>query len=321
MAAASVQPGGKACGLIVFLGETADFMSRLTANFLLLLAAALWGGAFVAQAQSAAYLSAGWYTGLRFLLAFLAVLPLGVAEARRAGSFLAGLGGIVPLGVVFAVSSLLQQWALELTSVTHAGFLTGLYVIFVPVLEVVFFRRAPHPLVWLAAVLALAGTWFLGGGFYLLSRGDLLVIISALGFAVQILLVQHVVRGTGRPVAAALGQSLACMVLGSAVGGALPHWHAVASCLPQLLYGGIISGGLAFLLQAICQRHTGATDTAVILMTEALFAALFAAMILHERMSHTGWLGCALLFGALVLAQIGPVLLPRRVVNNGFPTG
>ena len=296
-------------------------MSRLTANSLLLLAAALWGGAFVAQAQSTAYLNAGWYTGLRFLLAFLVVLPLGVAEARRAGSFLSGLGGLVPLGLVFAVSSLLQQWALAFTSVTHAGFLTGLYVIFVPVLEVVFLRRAPHPLVWLAALLALAGTWFLGGGFRSLARGDVAVIISAFGFAVQILLMQRVVRGTGRPVAAALGQSLACVVLGSAVGGGLPHWHAVASCLPQLFYGGIISGGLGFLLQAICQRHTGATDTAVILMAEALFAALFAAIILHERMSSTGWLGCVLLFGALVLAQIGPVLLPRRVVHNSFPAG
>ncbi|MDE1895968.1 MAG: DMT family transporter [Rhodospirillales bacterium] len=292
-------------------------MSRLTANSLLLLAAALWGGAFVAQAQSTAYLNAGWYTGLRFLLAFLVVFPLGVVETRRAGSFLAGLGGIVPLGLVFAVSSLLQQWALAFTSVTHAGFLTGLYVIFVPVLEVIFLRRAPHPLVWLAALLALAGTWFLGGGFSSLARGDVAVIISAFGFAVQILLMQRVVRGTGRPVAAALGQSLACVVVGSAAGGGLPHWHAVASCLPQLFYGGIISGGLGFLLQAICQRHTGATDTAVILMAEALFAALFAALILHERMSSTGWLGCVLLFGALVLAQIGPVLLPRRVEVGG----
>ena len=256
---------------------------------------------------------------MRFLLAFLAVLPLGIAEARRAGSFFAGLGGIVPLGLVFAISSLLQQWALELTSVTHAGFLTGLYVIFVPFLEVVFFRRTPHPLVWLAALLALAGTWFLGGGLNAISRGDLLVILSAFGFAIQIMLIEHVVRATGRPVAVALGQSLACVVLGCAAGGAggLPHWHAVTGCLPQLLYGGVISGGLAFVLQAICQRHTGAADTAVILMAEGLFAAVFAALILHERMASTGWLGCVLLFGALVLAQIGPMLMPRRVVAGG----
>ncbi|MGE4480660.1 DMT family transporter [Acidocella sp.] len=290
-------------------------MSRLTANFLLLLAAALWGGAFVAQAQGAAYLDAGWFTGLRFILAFLAVLPLGIAEARRAGSAFAGLGGVVPLAGVFAISTLLQQWALALTSVTHAGFLTGLYVIFVPLLEVGIFRRAPHPLIWLAALLALAGTWFLGGGFDSLSRGDLLVILSALGFAVQILLMQHVARGTGRPVAAALGQSMACVVLGCAVGGigGLPRWHDIMGCLPQLLYGGILSGGVAFLLQAICQRHTGATDTAVILMAESLFAALFAALLLHERLSGRGVLGCALLFSALVLAQIGPMLMPRRL--------
>ncbi|HTQ70705.1 MAG TPA: DMT family transporter [Acidocella sp.] len=289
-------------------------MSRLTANCLLLTAAALWGAAFVAQSEGAAYLNAGWFTGLRFILAFLAVLPLGVMEARRAPVRLGGLAGMAVLALIFAVSTWMQQWALESTSVTHAGFLTGLYVIFVPVLEVLVFRRHPHPLVWLAALLAVAGTWFLGGGFTSLSRGDLLVILSALGFAGQILLMQHVTRSSARPVAAALSQSAACMVLGCAAGaaGGPLHWHDVTACLPELLYGGIVSGGIAFLIQAICQRHTGATDAAVMLMAESLFAALFAAMLLHERLNGTGWLGCALLFAALVLAQIGPVLLPRR---------
>ncbi len=291
-------------------------MSRLTANFLLLTAAALWGGGFVAQSEAGAYLNAGWFTGLRFGLAFLAVLPLGVVEARRAPARLRGLAAMAVLASIFAVSTLLQQWALGFTSVTHAGFLTGLYVIFVPVLEVLIFRRAPHPLVWLAAVLALAGTWFLGGGFDRLSFGDFLIILSALGFAAQILLMQHVARGSARPVAAALSQSAACVALGcvAGAGGGLPHWHDISACLPQLLYGGIISGGLAFLLQAICQRHTGATDAAVMLMAESLFAALFAAILLHERMNGTGWLGCGLLFCALVLAQAGPLLMPRRPV-------
>ena len=300
------------CFAQLFLGETGG-MSRLTANCLLLIAAALWGAAFVAQSEGAAYLNAGWFTGLRFALAFLAVLPLGILEARRAPVRLSGLAGMAALALIFAVSSLLQQWALEMTSVTHAGFLTGLYVIFVPVLEVLIFRRAPHPLVWLAALLALAGTWLLGGGVTSLSRGDLLIILTALGFAGQILLMQHVARSSGRPVAAALSQSAACMLLGCAAGAAIGplHWVDISACLPELLYGGIISGGLAFLLQAICQRHTGATDAAVMLMAESLFAALFAAILLHERLNETGWLGCSLLFGALVLAQIGPVLMPR----------
>lgn len=289
-------------------------MSRLAANSLLLLAAALWGGAFISQSEAGHYLSAGWFTGLRFILAFLVVLPLGLVEARRKGVAWRGVLGTVPLAVVFALAMLVQQWGIKFTSVTHAGFLTGLYVIFVPLLEVLWLRRLPHPLIWLAALLALAGTWFLGGGFNHLEFGDILIIISAVGFAVQILLMQRAVRSDVGPVIAALSQSagsvLICCTIG-AVGG-FPQVTNVFQCWPELAYAGIVSGGIAFLLQAVCQRYTSATDTAVMLMSEALFAALFAAILLHERLKFSGWVGCALLFAALVLAQIGPVLLPAR---------
>ncbi|WP_234731356.1 DMT family transporter [Acidocella facilis] len=289
-------------------------MSRLLANLLLLTAACLWGGAFVAQSEAGAWLNPGWFTGLRFALAFLTVLPLGLWEARRARQKLRGVMGLVALAAIFAISSFLQQWALSFTSVTHAGFLTGLYVIFVPVLEMVVLRRAAHPTVWGAALLALAGTWCLGGRISGLGFGDALIIVSAFGFAAQIVLLQHVARHTGRQVAAALAQSAACVLLGSGAGAVMSplHLSAIYACLPQLLYGGIISGGVAFLLQALCQRHTGATDAAVMLMSESLFAALFAALLLHERLSETGWAGCALLFGALALAQFGPAIWPAR---------
>lgn len=289
-------------------------MSRLAANLLLLLAAALWGGAFISQSEAGHYLSAGWFTGLRFILAFLVVLPLGLAEAQRKGFAWHGLLGTVPLAVVFALAMLVQQWGIQFTSVTHAGFLTGLYVIFVPLIEVIWLRRMPHPLIWLAALLALAGTWFLGGGFDHLEFGDLLVIISAVGFAVQILLMQRAARGEVGPVTAALSQSAGCVLIGCTIGamGGFPHAKIIFQCWPELAYAGIISGGIAFLLQAICQRYTGATDTAVMLMSEALFAALFASILLHERLKISGWVGCSLLFAALVLAQIGPVLLPPK---------
>lgn len=289
-------------------------MSRLAANALLLLAAAIWGGAFVAQADAGHYLNAGWFTGLRFVLAFLAVLPLGIMEARRKSFAVRQLISLVPLAVVFAFSMLVQQWGLAFTSVTHAGFLTGLYVIFVPLMEVLWLRRLPHPLIWFAAILALAGTWFLGGGFDHLNFGDGLIILSAIGFAVQILLMQRAARGAVGAVAAALCQSCGCVLTGCVIGamGGIPQWSVIVHCWPELAYGGVVSGGVAFLLQAICQRYTGATDTAVMLMSEALFAALFAALLLHERMGATGWLGCCLLFAALVLAQIGPTLLPWR---------
>ncbi len=109
------------------------------------------------------YLSIGWFTCLRFALAFALVAPLGIVEVERgriSPSFLqSNLSGTSPLGLAFASATLLQQLASRTTSVTHVGFLTGLYVIFVPCLETIALGRNPHPLIWLAAPLALSGTW------------------------------------------------------------------------------------------------------------------------------------------------------------------
>lgn len=291
-------------------------MSRLSANALLLLAAAIWGGAFVAQANAMAHVGPAWFTGLRFIPAFLVVLPLGFVESRRAARPLTRRNwlSLVPLGVSFTAGTLLQQVAVVTTSVTHVGFLTGLYVLFVPVLELVVFRRPPHFLVIPAALSALAGTWLLGGGLDGLTLGDILTIAAALCFAVQIILMDRYVRATGRPVAAALGQSLVCVAIGLGAGVVFEpiDWNAVLAILPELAYAGILSGGVAFLLQAIGQQYTPAPDAAVILMAESLFAALFAALLLGERLTPAGWTGCTLLFLALVTVQLGPLVrLPR----------
>ncbi|WP_334174630.1 DMT family transporter [Pseudoxanthobacter sp.] len=291
-------------------------MSRLSANALLLLAAAIWGGAFVAQSNAMAHLGPGWFTGLRFLPALLVVAPMGVIEARRAARPLARRDylALLPLGLSFGIASLLQQVAIVTTSVTHVGFLTGLYVLFVPLIEIVVLRRRPHFLVLPAAACAIAGTWFLGGGLDGLTTGDLLTIASAFGFAVQIILMDRFVRRTGRPVAAALGQSLFGAATGVLAGLGEPLSAGdVMAVLPELLYAGALSGGVAYLLQAIGQQRTPPADAAVILMSEALFAALFAAVLIGERLSPAGWTGCALLFLGLVIVQLGPLIMPRRV--------
>jgi len=290
-------------------------MSRLSANLGLLLAAAIWGGGFVAQSEAAA-LGAGWFTGLRYILAFLVVLPIGLVEARRATRPLARGEWLMllPLGLAFFSGTILQQWAVAVTSVTHVGFLTGLYVIFVPCLETLLSRRLPHPAIWAAALLALGGTWCLSGGSLTgLNAGDMMTVLSALCFAVQIIVLDRFIRRSGRPVAAALAQSAACVLLGLAVGLVSEPWHgdAVGGAWVEILYAGALSGGVAFLLQAIFQRYTPPSDAAVMLMSESLFAALLAALILGERMNAEGLFGCALLLASLALAQFGPLLRRR----------
>lgn len=290
-------------------------MSRLTANLGLLLAAAIWGGGFVAQSEAAS-LGAGWFTGLRYILAFLVVLPLGVMEMRRAVRPLSRADRLLllPLGLAFFAGTVLQQWAVAITSVTHVGFLTGLYVIFVPCLETLIARRLPHAAVWAAALLALLGTWCLAGGTITsLNAGDGMTIVSALCFAAQILLLDRFIRRSGRPVAAALCQSATCVVLGLLIGAVAEPWHPglALGAWREILYAGALSGGVAFLLQAIFQRYTPPSDAAVMLMSESLFAALLAALILGERLSVAGLFGCGLLLLSLFLAQFGPLLSAR----------
>jgi drug/metabolite transporter (DMT)-like permease len=291
-------------------------MSRLTANLGLLLAAAIWGGGFIAQSNALAHLGGAWFTGLRYILAFLFILPLGVLEARRVKTALSvrQILLLLPLGLVFLAGTTLQQWALESTSVTHVGFLTGLYVIFVPVLETLFLRRLPHPAIWLAAVVALMGTGCLGGDLSALAPGDVMTVLAALCFAFQIIILDRFVPVTYRPVLASLVQSLSCILLGCAIGAATGpvSWPSIRAAGPELLYAGLLSGGVAFVLQAMCQRYTQATDAAVMLMSESLFAALFAALLLGERLPPRGWLGCALLVASLILAQFGPALKAWR---------
>ncbi len=96
-------------------------------------------------------------------------------------------------------------------------------------------------------------------------------------------------------------------------------WTAIARAAPELLYAGIFSGGIAFVLQAICQRYTGATEAAVMLMAESLFAALFAALLLGEQLTPSGWVGCTLIFLSLVIAQLGPTIFARSGIAAETP--
>ncbi len=291
-------------------------MSRLSANFLLLVAAAIWGGGFVAQTTGMAALGPFWFTSLRFAVAFVAVVPFGLVERRRAGRRLTSrdLALLLPLSVVFCLASVLQQVALLHASVTDVGFLTGLYVLFVPCLAVILFRQRLEPAIWPAAIVAIAGTWLLSGGVARFGSGQVLTVLASVGYAVQIILLGESLRVTGRPALAALAQSAACAVLGGvcAVFFEPISWDAVRAAAPSLLYAGVLSGGLAFVLQAIGQQYAPAADAAIVLTLEAPFAALFAALVLGERLDLAGWAGCALIFVSFLTVQLAPLLRRRR---------
>lgn len=287
-------------------------MSRLAANVLLLLAGAVWGMGFVAQSTAMAHVGPWTFTAARFFLATLTVLPFVLVETRRAGGspgsrVLAGFGFV---GLMLFVASIVQQVGILSTTVTSAGFLTGLYVPLTPILALLILKARPHWVVWPGAALAFLGIVLLGGGrLSALGTGECLLIAGAAFFALQILLVGRYAQANGRPLTLSCVQFAATAAL-SAIGAfafEAPAWADLAGAWREIVYGGVFSAGLAFTLQTIGQRYTTASQAAIFLCSEALFAALFGALFLGERITPLGYLGCTLIFVAMLAVELVPL--------------
>ena len=292
-------------------------MSRTQANLCLLLAGAAWGMGFVAQSTAMAAIGPMLFVGLRFLVATVATLPFALREWRRAEKPLTRTDwiGFTGIGLALFFGMAFQQVGLLFTTVTNSGFLTGLYVVFVPILMVIVLRRLPHPIVWPGAALAFAGIWLLSGGnLARMNIGDTLTVACAVFWALQVLLIGIYATRSGRPLTLSAVQFALCALLGLAAAAVLEpiSWTAIRAALPEILYAGIFSSGLAFSLQAIAQRHTTAAQAAIFLSSESLFAALFGALFLSERIPAIGYVGCLLIFAAILLVEIVPAARARK---------
>jgi drug/metabolite transporter (DMT)-like permease len=292
-------------------------MTRAQANLVLLLSAAIWGGGFVAQATAMDRIGPFWFVGLRFAIAAVAVLPFALMEQKRIGRAptSAEMAGFALVGCALFAGAITQQIGLMTTTVTNSSFLTGLYVVFVPVLSILVFRKAPHWIIWPVALLSLFGIFLLAGAsLSSLSTGDLWSILCAAFWAMQILLAGHFVSRSARPLALSATQFAICAVLAMAGGLLLEplSLENVRASLVEILYVGLISSGLAFVLQVVGQRYTTAPQAAIFLSSEALFGAFFGAVLLGESLPATGYVGCGLIFMAMLLVELVPEILKRR---------
>lgn len=291
-------------------------MNRLQANAMLLLAGAIWGMAFIAQAKAMDHIGPFLFIAMRFITASAVVLPFVVLESvrhRKQGSVESLSRGDIfkfsLIGLALFLGMASQQVGLLSTSVTNSGFLTGLYVVFTPLVAIALFREVPHPVVWPAAALALIGIFFLSGGDIAeLVIGDLLTIVSAFFWALQMVLIARFVGQTGRPLALSFVQFVVTAFLALVVALAIEPivWSKVMAAGPQILYTGVFGSGIAFTLQVIGQRYTTAPQAAIFLSSEAPFAALFAFLFLSERIGLVGVGGCVVIFMAMLLVELVP---------------
>jgi drug/metabolite transporter (DMT)-like permease len=288
--------------------------SAVAANdLLLLLTAAIWGFAFVAQRVGMDHVGPLAFNALRFALGAAALLPL--VALRRLSA--ARGGAAVPsrclvvygsvAGVVLFAGAALQQAGLVTTTAGKAGFITGLYVVLVP-LSGLLWRQRPGALRWLAVSLAVAGLYLLSvTGRLAMGPGDLLVLASALFWAAH---VQVIARWAGRvdPVELAATQFVVCAALSGALSLLVERttMAGITGALVPLLYGGLLSVGVAYTLQVVAQRHAPPTHAAILLSLEGAFAALGGALVLGERLSAREVAGCVLLLAGMLLSQLSP---------------
>jgi drug/metabolite transporter (DMT)-like permease len=222
---------------------------------------------------------------------------------------IAGLGGLLLMGAA------LQQIGIMSTSVTNAGFLTALYVPLVPVLGWLLLRHRPHWSVWPAAIACLVGAYLLSGAQSLsFSRGDVWILVSTVPWALHVLLIGRVADRMAAPFLVAGGQFVVCGLAALLWSLAFEpaSWAGVQAASWALVYTGVMSVGVAFTAQVVAQRYAHASDAAIVLSAETLFAALFGFMFMGDHLDTAGWAGCTLIFLSMLGVQLVPLLAGAR---------
>jgi drug/metabolite transporter (DMT)-like permease len=283
----------------------------LKADLLLLITAAIWGFAFVAQRMGMDSMGPFTFNAIRFSLGALILLPLSLIQTRRGNHhrlksvFKNYRWPIVVTGLILFGGASLQQIGLVGTTAGKAGFITGLYVILVPLLAL-FWGSQTHIAHWAGAVLAVVGLYLLSvkTGFQL-SPYDLVVFAGAFVWAGHVHLIDRYSDKVG-PIQLSIFQFAICGVL-SAIAAVLFEnvtTVGIADGLWPLLYGGFLSVGLAYTLQVVAQRKANPSHAVIILSLEGAFAALGGWLVLNEILTPRDLLGSVLILGGMLISQI-----------------
>ena len=309
--------------------------NKMLGNLLLLLTAMIWGTAFVAQRVGMDSIEPITFNASRMALAAVMVgalayvlrqkqkiealrlalskqtLPAGEEHiARNAEDSTAPwkntLTGGICCGLFLTAGSVFQQMGVVYTSAGKAGFITAMYMLFVPVLNYILFKKKNAWLVGLAVLIGVGGMYLLCvKEDFTLTRGDALVCVCSLMFSGHILCCDYFVR-LAKPIELAAVQFATAAVV-SAVAALLsehPAWDGIVSAAVPIIYCGVVSGGIGYTLQIVGQQYTDPTIASLLMSLESVFAVIAGAVLLGEEMSSREFLGCVILFAAIILVQV-----------------
>jgi len=289
----------------------------IKADILLLLTASIWGFAFVAQRVGMDYVGPFTYNAVRFAIGSLSLIPLillmpknksaSLPTARKSFWF----GGLLAGGALFAGASF-QQADLVYTTAGKAGFITGLYVVMVPLLGLLW-RQRPHVATWIGALMAAIGLYFLSvTEEFTIAFGDLLVLCSAFFWAGHVLLIGWLAPRTDS-LKLASAQFAICSLLSFVTAFAIETVaiETIMQAAIPILYGGLGSVGIAYTLQVIAQREANPAHSAIILSLEGVFAAIGGWLMLGEILSLRSLFGCALMLGGMLLSELSSLFAKK----------
>ncbi len=291
-------------------------------NLLLLTTALVWGIAFVAQRSSMDFIGPFTFSSLRLILGSIVLIP--VIKIFSPNPFLRDDGtekdeselamdkknlitGGVACGVALFMATSLQQIGIQYTTAGKAGFITALYIVFVPIIGGIFLHKKTRKLLWFSVFLAAIGLYLLAmtANSFHLAKGDALMLLCAVAFAVHILIIDHF---------SPLADGVKLSAIQFFVSGVLalifmaifedPNFAAIWDAIVPILYAGVISAGVGYTFQIIGQKDTDPTVASLILSLESVFAVLAGILLLREGLSLREFLGCLIMFCAIVLAQM-----------------
>ena len=295
---------------------------NLKYNFLLMLAALIWGSAFVAQSVGMDYLGPFSFNCVRSFMGSLVLLPViwfmdrqkketaehdgqKTEEGTREQNKKVLLSGGLCCGVILTLSTSLQQIGIKYTTAGKAGFITALYILIVPLLGLILGKKVGIK-TWIGVALAVAGMYLLciKEGFSI-SYGDFMVLLCALIFSLHILAVDYFSpRVDGIRLSCIQFFVCGCISAVPMLVWEHPELFQIIRAWQPLAYAGVLSSGVAYTLQIVTQKHLNPTVASLLMSLESVFAVLTGWLVLNERLSLKELLGCVLVFTAIILAQL-----------------
>lgn len=291
---------------------------KLIGPILLVSAAIIWGLSFVAQKQGMEYIEGFTFNGIRNLIGALVLVPIILfrknkkkvnhSEIDRKTSHKKSIKGILIVGTVLCLGSNLQQFAFNYISPGKVGFITALYMLLVPIITFVLYKKKQPFTTWIGVVFGLAGLYMIcmgGKASFSLGKGEFLALLGSVAFALHIIVIDKfasevdcIVLSCGQFFVTGIISCVLMFIFET------PNTALIMQAAIPILYAGIMSCGGAFTFQIIGQKYTEPTLASMLLCLESVFSVIFSALILHDKMSAIEYIGCVIMFVSIIVAQL-----------------